>query len=76
MALNEQSIKDQIGTLIDSTDLDVEEAKEQFKILLADIIINAIKSATITIPSGAINTVGSQSAQSNITPVVVNNGIS
>jgi hypothetical protein len=69
-------IEAQIGLLLDSTaSLSLEEAKSEFKSQLAELIVDAIKSATITIPSGAINVVGSPSAQSNAVPVILNNSL-
>lgn len=76
MALNEILIEEQIGELIDSTTtLELEESKAKFKKDLASIIVNAIKSAQLTIPSGAIITTGSALTQTNAAPVVVISGL-
>ena len=77
MALIKTTIQNQITSILDATEnLDTEQGKTQFASLLADAIIAAIRSATITIPSGAINTVGGPAAQSNVVPVVVVGGLS
>ena len=76
MALSKTQIANQIGSLIDGTDLSLEEAKTKFKNDLAEIIVNAIKSARITIPSNTIVTVGSQTTQQNISTIIIDNGIS
>lgn len=77
MALVIATIEAQIEALLNTTsNLELPQAKEKFKKDLAAIIVNAIKSATITIPSGAIQTVGSATAQANAVPVVVSQGLS
>lgn len=71
MALIPQTIEEQIGALLDSTaQLELEESKTQFKNGLAQIIIAAIQSATVTIPPGAIITTGSAVTQTNPAPAL------
>lgn len=55
MALNPVAIKTQIDQLLSSSenvDLSVKEAKEKFSQDLTDIIVNAIKSAQVTVNIG------------------------
>lgn len=49
--------------------------KKRFKQGLTQIIIDAIKSATIIIPSGAINVAGTATNQTNVTPITINDAI-
>jgi hypothetical protein len=53
MALSKAVIQGEISKIIDQTDkLDRAKAQEQFASKLADAIINAIKSATVTVQPG------------------------
>lgn len=76
MSLSKEAIENSIGQLLDSTNTELEQSKTSFKSGLADIIIAAIQSATLTIPGGAIVTVGSAATQQNASPVVVEGGLS
>lgn len=76
MALNEASIAQKIDTLLgDTASLAQPEAKAKFKNDLAKIIVDAIKSATITIPSSAINVTGSNGPATNPAPIPLTNAI-
>lgn len=77
--INETLIKQQIGDLIDATDnSDITrlQARQVFIDKLSSIIVDAIKSATITLTPGDIKVVGSQTAQQNVIPLVLNNKLS
>ena len=56
-----------------SSDSDVKNAYAQ---MMAEWVIEAIQSATITIPSGTIITAGSATTQTQSAPAVVENGLS
>lgn len=76
--LNPVTISNAIDKLLTDTsnpDISVEQAKAQFKQQLTQIIVDAIKSATVTIQPGLIITVGSPTTQSNPSPVIIQNGI-
>lgn len=51
-------------------------ARMHFATELANLIDLYIKSAQVTIPSGAIVTTGTATTQSNAAPVIVNGGLS
>lgn len=75
MALVQATIEAQIGVLLDSTSsLELEQAKQQFKTQLAALIVAAIQSATVTIPTGAVivSTAGTAVAQTgaNTAPAI------
>lgn len=77
MALVSATIEQQIDQLLTSTaGMELEQAKVQFRKQLTQIIIDAIKSATITVQPGVIQVAGSPSAQSNVAPIVISNSIS
>lgn len=79
MALNKAAIKSAIITTLQQP-FDEETAsstiQDQFADKLADVVIAAIQSATITIPSGTIITAGSATTQTQSTPAIINGGIS
>jgi hypothetical protein len=58
------------------TQEDAERAIDEYCNNTENAFYKAIKSLTITIPSAAIMVQGSPSAQSNVTPIVLNNVIS
>ena len=72
MALVEATIQQEIlsnmQARFDETD-DPQAAQEAFAADLAATIVAAIKSATITFPSGTIVVAGSPTTQSNLAPV-------
>ena len=79
MALTKSSIKSQIITTLQQPFSEATASstiQDQFADKLADVIIAAIQSATITIPSGTIVTAGSATTQTQSTPAVINNGLS
>jgi len=82
MTLVKATIKTEITALIaelntgDPTAKTALETNDAFADGLADIVINAIKAATVTIPPGTIVTVGSPTTQTQSVPGVVNNGLS
>lgn len=55
---------------------DQDKAIDNYAEMMENLVYDAIRSATVTIPSGAIKTQGSATAQANGAPVVVENGIS
>jgi hypothetical protein len=59
----------------DVTKKDPVATVDTFADKLSDVIINAIKSSTITIPVGTIITAGSATTQTQSVPGIVNNGI-
>jgi len=73
------TIKNQVKQLIDAVDnsgIDRDAAVEEFTNRLSDIIIDAIKSAKITLSPGDIRVVGSQTAQQNVTPLILEGKLS
>ncbi len=79
MSLVKATIKNDILTVLNQSfdeTTNPTTLKNQFADKLADVIINAIQSATITIPSGTIITAGSATTQTQSTPAVINNGLS
>lgn len=82
MAINNGDIKSQIDALVnglnagDVVSKSPEDVQRDFTQGLADIIEAAIKSATITIPSGSIITVGSPATQTQSVPAIIEGGIS
>jgi hypothetical protein len=52
------------------------ENEAAFADAMADVIINAIKSLTLTIPPATIITVGSPTTQTQSVPGIVNQGVS
>lgn len=70
MPISIPTIKSEIIAMLNATSgLELEAAKEKFATDMAVVVYNAIKSATVTIPSGSIVTVGSPTTQSNPLPV-------
>lgn len=75
MALSKPTIKAAIKKITtdlnsgDVTKKDPDQVVDDFADKLADVIINAIKSGTVTIAPGAITTTGSATTQTNPTPV-------
>lgn len=82
MPIVNTTIKGEIDSLVskltggDPVNDDPEKTKSDFAQGLADIIENAIKSATITIPVGTIITAGSPTTQTQSAPGIVIDGIS
>lgn len=77
--INKEQIKSEINTLItvvNGDNIDRDRAVEEFSERLSTIIVNAIKSATITLAPGDITVVGSQTAQQNVTPLILNSKLS
>ena len=77
--LVKSTIKNQVKQLIDAVDnssIDRDAAVEEFTNRLSDIIIDAIKSAKITLSPGDIRVVGSQTAQQNVTPLILEGKLS
>lgn len=70
MAIVEKTISDSILAFLNQTSIeeDVEKARQQFSDQLAATIVAAIKSATVTIPTGEIQvtTNGSPSTQTGV----------
>lgn len=78
MALNKPTFIASIKTLLDTTFADTgnsQTARDNFANELADRIDAYIKSATITIPSGAVIVTGTAATQNNPEPIVLNNTI-
>ncbi len=80
MALNVSALKSSFVSKLNSlsfdetsSDSDVRDAYAQ---AIAEWVVEAIQSATITIPSGSIITAGSATTQTQSTPEVINNGLS
>ncbi len=77
MPLLQPQIKASISQLLDSTaSLPLDESKDAFADQLATVIVNAIESATIIISPGLVQTVGSPTNQTNIVPIIIENGLS
>lgn len=78
MSLSKSTIKTQIITVLQQP-FDEQTApssiQDQFADKLADVIIAAIQSATITIPIGTIVTAGSATTQTQSVPAIVENGL-
>lgn len=77
--LVQQTIRNQVLDLIDSVDNDNisrDDAREVFANKLTEIIINAIKSARVTLPVGSVRVVGSQTNQQNIIPLIIDPALS
>ena len=75
MPIVKQNIETQIRAVLDTTEnLSTEQGRDQFISGIAGVIEAAIKSATITIPPGAILTAGNAFTQTNPAPVVVASG--
>ncbi len=60
----------------DPTKKDPETTKREFISGLADIIINTIKSADVTIPPGLVIVAGSALSQTNPAPIFIPNSLS
>jgi hypothetical protein len=78
MSLSQPTIKAAIiDVLSQSFDENTSAAtlRDQFADALSDVIIEAIQSATLTIPAGTIVTTGSAATQTQSIPGVVNNGL-
>lgn len=76
MALVKETIEIQIDALLTATaDMKLKDAKKEFREQLAQIIIDAIKSATITVQPGIIQVQGTAVAQANTIPIVIINSI-
>ena len=79
MSLVKATIKSAIITTLQQP-FDEETAastiRDQYADKLADVIIAAIQSATITIPPSTIVTTGSATTQANATPIVLTNAVS
>ena len=76
--LNPVTISNAIDKLLTNTansDITVEQAKAQFVQEMSQAIIDAIKSATIVLPSGSVIVSGSPVTQTNAAPIIVNNGL-
>ena len=82
MPLVKATIKAEIKALTaqlnagDPTNKTAEEVEDEYADGLADIIINAISSLTLTIPVGTIITAGSATTQTQSAPGIVTNGVS
>lgn len=82
MPLIKVNIETKIEALINSlqsgdpTKKDPAATKKEFISGLADIIIDTIKTADITIATGLVQTQGSPAAQANIAPIIVLGGLS
>lgn len=78
MALDKTTFTASIKTLLDTTFADTgnsQAARDNFANELADRIDAYIKSATITIPSGAVIVMGTAVTQNNPAPIIINNSI-
>lgn len=76
MALAKPTIETQIETLLTAVaGMELAQARVEFRKQLAQIIIDAIKSATITVKPGVIQVQGSPSAQANTAPIVISDSI-
>lgn len=78
MAINVNTIKDIIRAGIDQAyllakdpDSDPNDVRDLVTGAIANAIVTAVKSQTITIGPSQINTVGSAAAQTNVEPVVI-----
>lgn len=74
-----QKIKNQVLSLIDDVD-NAKITREEARVLFADkltaIIMDAITDARITFAPGDIKVFGSQSAQSNTSPLILEGKLS
>lgn len=59
-----------------SNDIDLDKAMENLANAIANEVDSYIKSATITLATKVVQVQGSPSAQTNIAPIIVSNGIS
>ena len=76
MALVQKTIEDRIEALLTSTaDMKLEDARTQFKVQLTQIIMDAIKSATVTVKPGVIQVTGSSGPASNAAPIAITESI-
>lgn len=57
-------------------DVTLDQALERLANVVADNVDAYIKTMTITIASGLVQVQGSPSAQANVAPIVIENGIS
>lgn len=57
-------------------DVTLDQALERLANVVADNVDAYIKAMTITIASGLVQVQGSPSAQTNVSPIVIENGIS
>lgn len=71
-----EKLKSFIQSSIATKQDDQEIAIDNFCQAMESYITELVKSATITIPTGAIQVVGSVSSQANVIPIILNNVIS
>lgn len=79
MAIVKNTIKSAIISLLEQPfdhETSPEDLRDQFADALATVIEDAIKSATITIPSGTIVTSGSATTQTQSAQATINGGLS
>ena len=78
MALTESTIAAELKKLMDANASDTAGSKttQDTADALAKVIVKAIKSATITIPTGKIQVEGTPAKQSNIKPIKLNSALS
>lgn len=76
MALAKPTIEAQIETLLTGVaGMELAEARTAFKQQLAQIIVDAIKSATITVKSGVVQVTGPSGVSTNAGPIVISDSI-
>lgn len=76
MALNEKTIELEVKTLTEKlikidTSKNPEQVKDEFAKGIKDIIVNALKSADVTIPSGVVSQGVSPSVVVNPAPIIL-----
>lgn len=79
MALSKPAIKASIITALQqpfNESTSSSSIQDQFADKLADVIISAIQSSRLTIPSGTITTTGSATTQTQSAPAIIDNGLS
>jgi hypothetical protein len=79
MPLNKPQLQTNILSLLDNSFAETEnstQARQNFANELGNLIDAYVKSATYTIPPGAIIVTGSAATQTNPNPIVLNNVIS
>lgn len=77
MALAKQTIKAEIiAGITEASKTEAAQGIDKFADKLADIIINAIKTADLTIPPQAIVVAGSATTQTNAAPIKVPTALS
>lgn len=71
-----QPLKVYLKTANEVEQQDPEKAINAFCEKIEEIIFNAIKNANLTVPPGLVNVTGTNGPASNITPIIVQKGLS